>query len=154
MTLRTHSISSEKGQIQPTSPPEDILAILSVAQSFLAAIRKKSRAEFEKCCFPAGGMSLSGPGPTPLRFVSMNSYINWITAAVGDFDERMWNPRVQVYEGGNLATVWAPFRAKINGRLNHIGVDLFIMHKIDGRWKISGLADSCRHLTDGDEELD
>lgn len=87
-------------------------------------------------------MSLCGPAVVPLRFVSLNSYINCVTALEEDLEERIWDPDVRVSESGNLAMVWAPFQAKINGRLDHVGVNLFIMHKIGGRWKISGLADS------------
>lgn len=136
----THKISSLPPSSSSTT--DDIRAILTVTNSFLNALHTKSRADFEKCCFPAGGMSLCGPAVVPLRFVSLNSYINCVTKLEEDLEERIWDPDVRVSESGNLAMVWAPFQAKINGRLDHVGVNLFVMHKIDGRWKISGLADS------------
>lgn len=125
-----------------TASNEDVTAILSVAQTFLAALRNKSRVDFEKCCFPAGGMSLCGPAVVPLRFVSINSYINCVTSISDDLDERIWDPDIRISESGNLAMVWAPFRASVNGSMDHEGVELFVMHKIDGKWKISALADS------------
>lgn len=46
-----------------------------------------------------------------------------------------------------MAAVWASFRAKINGVVDHVGVELFILHRIQGEWKVTGLADSCRGPT-------
>lgn len=71
-----------------------------------------------------------------------------ISSIQDDINERFWDPEVKVYEEGNLAAVWAPFRAKINGIVDHVGVELFVLHKINGEWKVTGLADSCRQPTD------
>jgi hypothetical protein len=133
-----------------TTQSDDVTAILAIVQDFTAAIKTKSRDEFEKCCFTAGGMALSGP-KTSLRFVTLNAFINWIITTPAEFDEQIGSPQAQVYEGSNLATVLAPFRAKIDGNLDHVGVDLFILHKIEGKWKISGVADSCQYPTNQGE---
>lgn len=55
---------------------------------------------------------------------------------------------------GSLATVWAPFRAKINGVVDHMGVELFVLHKLNGERKVTGLADSCRWPTEVENGLD
>lgn len=70
-----------------------------------------------------------------------------------DINERIWDPEVKVYEAGNLAAVWAPFRAKVDGVLDHVGVELFVLHKINGEWKVTGLADSCRSPTDEEKSV-
>lgn len=76
-------------------------------------------------------------------------------AALKDtIDERIWDPEVKVHETGNLATVWAPFRAKINGVVDHVGVDLFVFHKLNGEWKVTGLADSCRLPTEEEMNME
>lgn len=56
----------------------------------------------------------------------------------------IWDPEIKIHGNGNLAAVWAPFRAKVNCVVDHASVELFVMHKISGEWKITGLADSCR----------
>ncbi|CAG8186376.1 unnamed protein product [Penicillium salamii] len=119
-------------------------AIISATQGFLTALSTKSRIDFEKHCVRAGGMSLSPPPPTALRFCTIGSFVEHISTLKDAIDERIWDPEVKVHEAGNLAAVWAPFRAKINGVVDHVGVELFVLHKIDGRWKVTGLADSCR----------
>lgn len=141
----------------PTSSPSDSLevnAIVAVVNAFIAALNKKSRVEFEKHCYTSGGMSLSAPSPAPLRFCTIESFIERITSMRDEINERIWDPEVKVYELGNLATVWAPFRAKINGVVDHVGVNLFVMHKVNGLWKITGLADSCRLPTEQERKLE
>ncbi|KAJ5538719.1 hypothetical protein N7494_008198 [Penicillium frequentans] len=132
------------------SPSKEIDAILAVTNGFLSALNTKSRLDFERHCVRAGGMSLSPPPPTStaLRFCTIGSFIEYMATLQDDVDERIWDPEVKVHEGGNLAAVWAPFRAKINGVVDHVGVELFVLHKIHGEWKITGLADSCMRPTD------
>lgn len=133
---------------------EETQAIIAVTQGFLTALNTKSRVDFEKHCIRAGGMSLAPPSPTALRFCTIGSFIEHVATLKDDVDERIWDPEVKVHEAGNLATVWAPFRAKINGVVDHVGVELFVLHKLNGEWKVTGLADSCRLPTEEEMNLD
>ncbi|KAJ5167879.1 uncharacterized protein N7482_003473 [Penicillium canariense] len=126
----------------------EVEAIIAVTQGFLAALNTKSRVDFEKHCVRAGGMSLAPPSPAALRFCTIGSFIEHVVTLNDDIDERIWDPEVKIHEAGSLATVWAPFRAKINGVVDHVGVELFILHKLSGEWKVTGLADSCRLPTE------
>lgn len=93
-------------------------------------------------------MSLWPPPPTVPRFCTIGSFVEQIAKLADDVDERIWDPEVKVSGGGDLASVWAPFRAKINGVVHHVGVEVFILHKLNGEWKVTGLADSCRLPTE------
>ncbi|KAJ5288956.1 hypothetical protein N7478_001986 [Penicillium angulare] len=139
-----------------TFPPPsiEIDSILAVTHGFLSALNSKCRHEFEKHCISAGGMSLSPPYPTPLRFCTIGFFIEYMTALQGDIHERIWDPEIKVQEGSNLAAVWAPFRAKVNEVVDHVGVELFILHKIHGEWKVTGLADSCRRPVGEEREME
>jgi hypothetical protein len=99
-------------------------------------------------------MSLSPPSPLAPRFCTIGSFIEHVATLKDEIDERIWNPEVKVHEEGNLATVWAPFRAKINGIVDHVGVELFVLHKLDGEWKVTGLADSCRVPTEEEKDME
>lgn len=132
----------------PPASTEEVDEIVAVIQGFLAAMSTKSRVDFEKHCVRAGGMSLAPPAPTLPRFCTIGSFVEHITSVDADIDERIWDPEVMAYEAGNLAAVWAPFRAKINGVVDHVGVELFVLHKLNGEWKVTGLADSCRRPTE------
>lgn len=137
----------------PPASSEEIEEIIAVTQGFLAAMSTKSRVEFDKHCIRAGGMSLSPPAPSLPRFCTIGSFVEHIAAVDADIDERIWDPEVMAYESGNLAAVWAPFRAKINGVVDHVGVELFVLHKLNGEWKVTGLADSCRGPTEEERSL-
>ncbi|KAE8351343.1 hypothetical protein BDV28DRAFT_158822 [Aspergillus coremiiformis] len=113
-------------------------AIIAVTQGFLAALNAKSPADFEKYCIRAGGMSLWPPPPMLPRFCTLGVFVEQIAKVPDEIDERIWDPEVKVYESGNLAAVWAPFRSKINGAVNHVGVELFVLHKLNGQWKVTG----------------
>lgn len=89
-------------------------------------------------------MSLSPPSPTALRFCTIGSSVEHVAALKDDINERIWGPEVKVNEAGNLAAIWAPFRAKINGVVDHVGVGLSVSYKLNGQWKVTGLANSCR----------
>lgn len=132
----------------PSTRQTETDEIIAVTQGFLTALNTKSCAEFEKHCVRAGGMSLSPPVPTSLRFCTIGSFIEYMATLSDEIDERIWDPEVKVHEAGNLAAVWAPFRAKINGVVDHVGVELFVLHKLNGEWKVTGLADSCRRPTE------
>ncbi|KAL4809955.1 hypothetical protein BDV18DRAFT_156328 [Aspergillus unguis] len=136
----------------PRSPPE-IDSIIAVIKGFVSALNAKDSLEFEKYCVRAGGMSVCPPAPTMPRFCTIGAFVEHVAKLDDDIDERIWDPEVKVYEAGNLAAVWAPFRAKVNGVVNHVGVELFILHKLNGKWKVTGLADSCRRPTEEEKVL-
>ncbi|KAE8387227.1 hypothetical protein BDV23DRAFT_174802 [Aspergillus alliaceus] len=106
-----------------------------------------SPADFEKYCIRAGGMALWPPPPTLSRFCTIGVFLEQIAKVLDKIDERIWNPEVKLYELGNLAAVWAPFRSKINGVVNHVGVELFVLHKLNGEWKVTRLDAMWTHKT-------
>ena len=134
--------------VSPSPPSPEEEAIIAVTHGFLAALNAKSAADFEKYCIRAGGMSLCPPPPMVPRFCTIGVFVEQIVNVQDDIDERIWDPELKVYESGNLAAVWAPFRSKINGIVNHVGIELFVLHKLNGEWKVTGLADSCRWPTE------
>lgn len=93
-------------------------------------------------------MSLWPPPPAVPRFCTIGSFVEQIAKVKDEIEERIWDPEVKVSEDGDLACVWAPFRAKINGQVHHVGVEVFVLHKVDGEWKVTGMADSCRYPTE------
>ena len=58
------------------------------------------------------------------------------------FDEQLSNVRTLI--DGSLASVWADYRFFRGARLNHCGVDHFLLVKEGGVWKIIELADTRR----------
>ncbi|KAL4736306.1 hypothetical protein BDV11DRAFT_16577 [Aspergillus similis] len=131
----------------------EIDCIIAVIKGFVSALNAKNTSEFEKYCVRAGGMSLRPPAPTMPRFCTIGAFVEYTAKLDHEINERILDAEVKVNEEGNLAAVWAPFRAKVNGVVNHVGVELFILHKLNGRWKVTALADSCRWPTEEEKIL-
>ena len=130
-----------------TLPTDEIPSILAVTTGFLSALSNKSLPDLDRYCVRAGGMTLWPPAPSEPRFCTIGAFVEQIAKLQDDIDERIWDPDVRVSETGDLASVWAPFRARVDGVVHHVGVEVFVLHKIEGEWKITGLADSCRWPT-------
>jgi hypothetical protein len=43
-----------------------------------------------------------------------------------------------------LAMTWTPYNLFVDGKFHHCGVDLFMLRRIDGVWKILQLDDTRR----------
>ncbi|PWY69734.1 hypothetical protein BO70DRAFT_390004 [Aspergillus heteromorphus CBS 117.55] len=152
-TSTTPNQKSNTTTTTTTPSPSETTTIITVINGFLTALRTKSASAFEKYCIRAGGMSLWPPSSTLPRFCTIGTFVEQITRVQADLDECIWDAEVKVYEPGNLAAVWAPFRANIDGVVHHVGVELFILHKMEGTWKVTGLADSCRLPTEEESVL-
>lgn len=71
-----------------------------------------------------------------LRPDGLQRWSEWVGSLnAGDADEQIFDVKVQ--EFGNMATVWAPFKVSLKGKLVGCGVNTFILAKVkDQGWKI------------------
>ncbi|MHB1329768.1 MAG: nuclear transport factor 2 family protein, partial [Gemmatimonadales bacterium] len=51
---------------------------------------------------------------------------------------REWLLNAEVWQGGEIATVWAPYEIHADGKLMHCGYDAFNLVRDGGRWQIAG----------------
>jgi hypothetical protein len=63
-------------------------------------------------------------------------------------DERIRNPVVHI--DGDLATVWAEYQVRRDGKVTHCGYDAFHLAKLGGKWKILNVSDTFRQTGCGD----
>ncbi|NNE34322.1 MAG: DUF4440 domain-containing protein [Rhodothermales bacterium] len=61
-------------------------------------------------------------------------------AAVGSWDERIWDVMIQV--DGNLAAAWVPYAFYHDGNLTHCGVNSVQIARMEAGWKIVQLTDT------------
>jgi hypothetical protein len=96
-----------------------------------------------------GAVLISASGPTGLGDPStVDSFIDRIGKGTGPGnDEQIENPKVQI--DGPLASLWAYFTLTRAGesKINHCGVDAFLLRKGPDGWKIFHVADT--HRTEG-----
>lgn len=57
-------------------------------------------------------------------------------------DERLSNVKTMI--DGGMASVWADYKLFVGTRMNHCGIDHFLLVKESGAWKIIELADTRR----------
>ena len=57
-------------------------------------------------------------------------------------DEPIRNPVVQI--DGDLASVWAEYQVRVDGKVTHCGYDSFQLARLGGKWKILNVTDSFR----------
>jgi len=77
-------------------------------------------------------------GDQPVATSSIDQFVHGIEGNQGRLLERMWDPKVMV--SGRLAAVWAPYDFHLDGKLNHCGIDSFLMAKTAEGWKITSIA--------------
>lgn len=125
LTLMTVSV---KAADQPATPKQ---VIISLFDAMRAGDKEKLLSLW------AEGASLRRiTAKGQLRPDGLQRWANWVgTLKAGQADEQIFNVRVEQF--GNLATVWAPFKISLDGKLVGCGVNQFTLAKQqDQGWKI------------------
>jgi hypothetical protein len=74
---------------------------------------------------------------TIIRASTNASYLAGVAQRAG-LVERLWNPTVLIHK--DLATVWAPYDFVRGGTFSHCGVDVFLLAREAGRWRLLSAA--------------
>ena len=125
-----------------TSQP-DRAAVLGTLDAFLGAMRKKDTVTMARYTDSLTRMTLLRPGPNGIRVVVLRA--SDFLRAVSDpsqpaFEEPIRNPVVQI--DADLATVWAEYQVRRDGRVTHCGYDAFHLARLGGTWKILNISDT------------
>lgn len=122
------------------TPAEDRREILGVIQQFFDALAARSPERVMALVAAEGTLTAHATR----RGISRTHSERWREWADGlrqgneRLEEVMHAPEVRVR--GNMASVWAQYSFRIDGRFSHCGVDNFDMARIDGRWRIVNLS--------------
>ena len=113
-------------------------AVLKTVEDFLGGIENRDKEAMLQLVLPEGGATLLRNGQ-PLH-MSMRGVVERL-----EFDpetvkvESIRDPLILV--DGDIAMAWTPYEFHIDGRLHHLGTNIFSLLRRDGRWLISGVAD-------------
>ena len=126
-------------------------AVLATIDSFLAGLRVQDTARMARHTDSLTRMTLLRPGPSGTRVMLLTAA--QFMAAVSRpgqpaLDEPIRNPVVQI--DGDLATVWAEYQVRIEGKVSHCGYDAFQLAKLGGAWKILNISDTFRRTGCGE----
>lgn len=120
--------------------------IIQPIQRFFDAFAKRDKAGMMAEVVPEADLMSEREGA--LRHLGIEALADRIVtvqpgAAIA---ETIHDPVVHVDK--TLAAVWAPYRFTINGKPDHCGVDAITLLKLDGRWRIVGIADDSQSKCD------
>lgn len=143
LLLSAQSASTKMPPAQALPPPtgED-QAVLTSANSLLAAFNTGNAAEILRWVYPDG--RVTGAGTFPNRTgVHSQSWTEFTQRAAGSgFQETISDPAVEI--DGDAAMIWAPFVVRIGGKVNNCGFDHFDLVRENGVWKVMNLTFSSR----------
>ena len=143
LLLSAQSASTKMPPARALPPPTgEEQAVLSSANSLLAAFNTGNAAEILRWVYPDG--RVTGAGTFPNRTgVHSQSWTEFTQRAAGSgFQETISDPAVEI--DGDAAMIWAPFVVRIGGKVSNCGVDHFDLVRENSVWKVMNLTFSSR----------
>jgi hypothetical protein len=121
-------------------------SVLSAIDGFLEGMRAKDSTQMRQFVDPVARMTLLRPaagGGVRVMLLSADDFLRVATAPdQAPLDEPIRNPVVQI--DGDLASVWAEYQVRRDGRVTHCGYDAFHLVRQQGRWRILNVSDTYR----------
>lgn len=79
--------------------------------------------------------------PEGMLFAPLSDLLDQLKLTPMKIEEYMYDPMVKV-ANGNLAMVWTPCKILVDGKLASEAVNCIVLHKEDGVWRMSSIADT------------
>ena len=130
--------------LQAQAPKSTEAEVLAVVNAVFDGMKKSDTALVRRQFHPRVRMiTVDSRSPGAQIEESIDGWIQSIGRPRTEvFDEQLSNVRTMI--DGSLASVWADYKFFRGTTLNHCGVDLFLLVKEGGAWKIVELADTRR----------
>jgi hypothetical protein len=125
--------------------------VLAAVDGFLRGMRTKDTVLMMQHIDTLTRMTLLRPGPNGVRVVVLRG-ADFVKVASNPnqppLDEPIRNPVVQI--DADLASVWAEYQVRRDGKVTHCGYDSFQLARLGGKWKILNVTDTFRQTGCGD----
>ena len=138
-------------EAQSPAPAAAHAEVLATIDSFLTGLRTKDTALMARHVDTLTRMTLLRPGPAGTRVMLLSAAQFMAAVSRPDqpaLDEPIRNPVVQV--DGDLASAWAEYQVRIDGKVSHCGFDAFHLARLGGKWKILNASDTFRRTGCGE----
>ena len=115
----------------------DTAAVLATVNSLFAALTARDKAKALTYLRPDGaGQAVmeKADGTRTLRHMTWPQFLAGIAPTGPRFVEALTDPAVEVDD--DIAMVWSPYTATLDGKLAHCGIDHFDLVRENGRWAI------------------
>ena len=124
----------------------DTVPVLKVLEDFTGALRAKDSLGMRALLHEHARFTLLRPAPgggVRVNILDAASFPRLTADPKGPtYDEPIRHPKVTI--DGDLATVWAEYQVRIDGRVSHCGYDAFDLVRHAGGWKILNVSDTFR----------
>ncbi|HEU4829265.1 MAG TPA: hypothetical protein VFT04_08710 [Gemmatimonadales bacterium] len=155
LSTAASSLRAQTTPVQPGVPvaqsAEDERGVLAAIDTFLIGLRTQDTALMARQVDSLTRFTLLRPSPAGTRIMLLTpaQFMAAVTRpGQPALDEPIRNPVVHV--DGDLASVWAEYQVRIDGRVSHCGFDAFHLARLAGRWKILNVSDTFRRAGCGD----
>lgn len=125
--------------------------VLAAIDTFLIGLRTKDTALMARQVDSLTRFTLLRPSPAGTRVMLLTPAQFMAAVSRPDqpaLDEPIRNPVVHI--DADLASVWAEYQVRIDGKVSHCGFDAFHLARLGGRWKILNVSDTFRRSGCGD----
>jgi len=114
-------------------------AVIEAVDGLFDAMRAKDEAALRAALAPEVSMAAVGlDGGVRIDTGTPDAFVERIVGSEAFLDEAMWDPLVRT--DGKIAILWAPYDFLVDGEPSHCGFDAFQLVKMDGAWRIVGVA--------------
>lgn len=140
--------SSSPAQPEGSSPvaaltPEE-QTVLRPLQLMCDGLMKKDVKLIQEQLLPGGMVTQARDGKAvQMHFDAFTARLKQLLESSSDqIDETLYHPLVHIDH--DIAVVWAPYVAHLNGKTDHCGTNIVTMFRLNDRWLISNIADTGR----------
>lgn len=134
------------GVAVPAAGQSDTAAVLGTLQRFVVALKAKDSLAMRAELHPQARFTLLRPaqgGGVQAMILTAETFPRLVSAPnQPTLDEPIRNPKVTI--DADLATVWAEYQVRIDGKVSHCGYDAFQLVRQQGAWKILNVSDTFR----------
>ena len=143
--------AAAQSALESAAPTTGHAEVLATIDSFLAGLRTKDTMLMARHVDTLARMTLLRPGPAGSRVMLLTAaqFMRAVSRPEQPaLDEPIRNPVVHV--DGDLASVWAEYQVRIDGKVSHCGFDAFHLARLGGQWKILNVSDTFRRTDCGE----
>jgi hypothetical protein len=133
-------------QSQPSG--QDSVSVMQTLDRFLVGLKSKDTTMMMSVMHPSARFTLlrpAAPGADSVRVVLLTGeqFARVASNPSGPIlDEPVRNPRLLI--DANLATIWAEYQVRIQGKVSHCGYDAFQLVRTPAGWRILNVSDTFR----------
>ncbi|MBD2840874.1 nuclear transport factor 2 family protein [Erythrobacter rubeus] len=140
-------LSAAPAAADPADAAAEQARVAAAVEGFMAAFNAKDADAMASQSIAGATVTVieEQDGEDRLRTQPLETLISGISATGSDIAEPIWDMRVM--QEGPVATVVANFDFLINGVRSHCGTNVFNLVRVEGEWKIAGIAYS--HIEEG-----